>query len=79
MRDWHSLSYIVRNKDYIFNLAGQVSHQDSMTDPLMDMEINVKAQLVLPEAAGVGVITPVLSSFMPAPDSSTLSSILAGR
>lgn len=50
MRDWHSLSYVVRNKDYIFNLAGQVSHQDSMTDPLMDMEINVKAQLVLLEA-----------------------------
>jgi nucleoside-diphosphate-sugar epimerase len=50
MRDWHSLSYVVRDKDYIFNLAGQVSHQDSMTDPLMDMEINVKAQLVLLEA-----------------------------
>lgn len=49
MRDVHSLSYLVRNKDYIFNLAGQVSHQDSMTDPLMDMEINVKAQLVLLE------------------------------
>ncbi len=50
MRDWHSLSYIVRNKDYIFNVAGQVSHQDSMVEPLMDMEINVKAQIVLLEA-----------------------------
>lgn len=50
MRDSHSLSYLVRNKDYIFNLAGQVSHQDSMNDPLMDMEINVRAQLVLLEA-----------------------------
>lgn len=50
MRDWHSLSYVVRGKDYIFNVAGQVSHQDSMVDPLMDMEINVKAQLVLLEA-----------------------------
>jgi UDP-glucose 4-epimerase len=51
MRDWHNLSCVVRDKDYIFNLAGQVSHQDSMTDPLMDMEINVKAQIVLLEAA----------------------------
>jgi UDP-glucose 4-epimerase len=50
MRDPYSLSYIVQGKDYIFNLAGQVSHQDSMSDPLMDMEINVKAQLVLLEA-----------------------------
>ena len=50
MRDPHSLSYIVKGKDYIFNLAGQVSHQDSMSDPLMDMEINVRAQLVLLEA-----------------------------
>lgn len=50
MRDKHSLSYLVQGKDYIFNLAGQVSHQDSMIDPLMDMEINVKAQLVLLEA-----------------------------
>ncbi|CAH2030481.1 NAD-dependent epimerase/dehydratase family protein [Trichlorobacter ammonificans] len=50
MRDSHSLGYLIRGKDYIFNLAGQVSHQDSMHEPLMDMEINVKAQLVLLEA-----------------------------
>ena len=50
MRDEHSLRYIVKNKDYIFNLAGQVSHQDSMVQPFMDMEINVKAQLTLLEA-----------------------------
>jgi len=50
MRDTHSLSYLVQDKDYIFNIAGQVSHQDSMSNPLMDMEINVRAQLVLLEA-----------------------------
>ncbi len=50
MRDQPSLSYLVRGKDFIFNLAGQVSHQDSMLDPIMDMEINVRAQLVLLEA-----------------------------
>lgn len=50
MRDGHSLAYLVREKDYIFNLAGQISHQDSMVQPLMDMEINVKAQLSVLEA-----------------------------
>jgi UDP-glucose 4-epimerase len=49
MRDEHSLRYLVKNKDYIFNLAGQVSHQDSMRDPFMDLEVNVKAQLSLLE------------------------------
>jgi nucleoside-diphosphate-sugar epimerase len=49
MRDAHSLAYLVRDVDYIFNLAGQVSHQDSMNEPLVDMEINVKAQLSLLE------------------------------
>ena len=49
MRDEHSLRYIVRDKDYIFNLAGQVSHQDSMNQPFMDLEVNVRAQLTLLE------------------------------
>ena len=49
MRDKHSLAYLVRGKDYIFNLAGQVSHQDSMKDPFMDLEVNTRAQLTLLE------------------------------
>lgn len=49
MRDEHSLRYLVRNQDYIFNLAGQVSHQDSMKEPFMDMEVNTRAQLTLLE------------------------------
>ena len=49
MRDIHALSYLVKEKDYIFNIAGQVSHIDSMKDPLVDMEINVRAQLSLLE------------------------------
>ncbi|MEI4801447.1 NAD-dependent epimerase/dehydratase family protein [Bacillus sp. NPDC077411] len=50
IRDWSSLSDIVRNKDYIFNLAGQVGHRYSMTNPLLDMEINVMGHLMLLEA-----------------------------
>ena len=49
MRDTHALPYLVKEKDYIFNLAGQVSHIDSMINPMTDMEINVKAQLSLLE------------------------------
>jgi len=29
VRDVHSLPYLVRNEDVIFNLAGQTSHLDS--------------------------------------------------
>src|SRR5205807_1447908 len=34
----------------VFNLAGQVSHIDSMHDPETDLEINCKAQLGLMES-----------------------------
>ncbi|MBN8536955.1 MAG: GDP-mannose 4,6-dehydratase [Deltaproteobacteria bacterium] len=50
MRDPHSLPYIVKNSDYIFNLAGQISHIDSMNDPIQDLEINQKAQVYFLEA-----------------------------
>lgn len=50
IRDEHSMRYLVRDQDYIFNLAGQVSHLDSMTDPFTDLEINARAQLSLLEA-----------------------------
>ena len=50
VRDEHSMSYLVRDRDYIFNLAGQVSHIDSMEDPYTDLEINVRSQISLLEA-----------------------------
>lgn len=50
MRDIYSLKYIIQNQDYIFNLAGQISHIDSMKDPVADLEINAKAQLTFLEA-----------------------------
>ena len=37
--------------DYVFNLAGQVSHLDSMTDPLKDLDINARSQLAFLEHA----------------------------
>jgi UDP-glucose 4-epimerase len=40
IRDKESIKVLVRNKDIIFNLAGQVSHNDSMNNPFLDADIN---------------------------------------
>lgn len=50
VRDEHSMKYLVQGQDYLFNLAGQTSHMDSMQDPFTDLEINAKAQLSILEA-----------------------------
>jgi UDP-glucose 4-epimerase len=50
IRDPWSIRYLVRDQDFIFNLAGQVSHIDSMEDPETDLEINCRSQLSLLEA-----------------------------
>ena len=50
VRDHAKLARLVRGQDYLFNLAGQTSHMDSMTDPETDLEINCRAQLALLEA-----------------------------
>ena len=49
VRDDHSLKYLVQEQDYLFNLAGQTSHLDSMNDPYTDLEINCRAQLSILE------------------------------
>jgi UDP-glucose 4-epimerase len=49
VRDTHSLRYLVQGKDYLFNLAGQTSHLDSMLNPMTDLEINCQAQLSILE------------------------------
>ena len=50
VRDEHSMRYLVQGQDYLFNLAGQTSHIDSMQDPYVDLEINAKAQLFILES-----------------------------
>ena len=44
------MDYLVRDRAVIFNLAGQVSHLDSMRDPYTDLEINCRSQLSILEA-----------------------------
>jgi len=50
VRQASTMNYLVRGRDVIFNLAGQVSHIDSMRDPHTDLEINCRSQLTLLEA-----------------------------
>jgi UDP-glucose 4-epimerase len=40
----------VQGREVIFNLAGQVSHIDSMRDPYTDLEINCRSQMTVLEA-----------------------------
>lgn len=49
VRDVHSMQHLIQGKDYLFNLAGQTSHIDSMDDPYTDLEINCRAQLSILE------------------------------
>ena len=50
VRQQTTMNYLVRGQEIIFNLAGQVSHIDSMRDPYTDLEINCRAQLSILEA-----------------------------
>lgn len=50
VRDWPRLPRLVAGQDFLFNLAGQTSHMDSMTDPQTDLDINCRAQLAILEA-----------------------------
>ncbi|PYR31575.1 MAG: NAD-dependent epimerase [Acidobacteria bacterium] len=50
IRQPSTMNYLVRDRAVIFNLAGQVSHIDSMRDPYTDLEINCRSQLTVLEA-----------------------------
>ena len=50
IRQQTTMNYLVQGREVIFNLAGQVSHIDSMRDPYTDLEINCRSQLTLLEA-----------------------------
>ncbi|MBU1632527.1 MAG: SDR family NAD(P)-dependent oxidoreductase [Nanoarchaeota archaeon] len=45
IRDFNSLKEVVKNKQIIYNCAGQVSHTISMQDPFLDIDINCRGQL----------------------------------
>jgi UDP-glucose 4-epimerase len=50
VRQASTMNYLVQGRSVIFNLAGQVSHIDSILDPHTDLDINCRSQLTLLEA-----------------------------
>lgn len=50
VRHENNMTHLVRGQDYIFNLAGQGSHIDSMRDPYTDLELNCRSHLSILEA-----------------------------
>lgn len=50
VRDAAAMSSLIKGRRFLFNLAGQTSHLDSMTDPVTDLNINAAAQLHILEA-----------------------------
>jgi UDP-glucose 4-epimerase len=50
VRQPSTMNHLVKGVDIIFNLAGQISHIDSMRDPHTDLDINCRSQLTILEA-----------------------------
>jgi UDP-glucose 4-epimerase len=50
VRDEYSMRHLIQGQDFLFNLAGQTSHLDSMTDPFTDLDINCRSQLSILES-----------------------------
>ncbi|HXT00262.1 MAG TPA: NAD-dependent epimerase/dehydratase family protein [Elusimicrobiota bacterium] len=49
VRDEAALKRLAAGRDFLFNLAGQTCHMDSMADPWTDLDINARAQLSILE------------------------------
>ena len=56
IRDPYCTKALLKDVDLVYNLAGQTSHVDSMTEPLTDLDINTRAHLSLLEA--IRTVTP---------------------
>ena len=50
IRETEKINKLVCGRDIIFNLAGTLSHVDSMVSPMIDLDINCRAQLSLLES-----------------------------
>jgi len=53
IRDDNAMNYLVKGKDYIFHLAGQVCHIMSLTNPFPDIDINIKGTAIVMEACKI--------------------------
>ena len=50
VRDPYAIKHLISGQHFLFNLAGQTSHVDSMENPQTDLAINAQAQLHILEA-----------------------------
>lgn len=50
VRDPHAMEYLVRGQDFIFNLAGQIGHLESMEAPIDDLRVNTEGPVNVLEA-----------------------------
>jgi UDP-glucose 4-epimerase len=50
IRNATSMNHLVKGVDYVFHIAGQVNHVDSVKNPLNDLSINVEGTLIIMEA-----------------------------
>lgn len=50
VRNQLSVDHLVQGQEYIFHLAGQVNHVESVRNPIQDLDINCRGTLVLLEA-----------------------------
>ena len=58
IRDKEAMKILVQDKDVVFNLAGQVSHNDSLQNPFFDTEINY---IISPLSVIFLPLSPILS------------------
>lgn len=50
IRDENSVNWIIRDVDFVFHLAGQSDHVRSLTNPIPDIEMNIKGTAIVLEA-----------------------------
>jgi UDP-glucose 4-epimerase len=50
LRDLEAAHELVAGREIVFSIAGNVSHIDSMSDPLLDLDLNFRTQLSVLEA-----------------------------
>ncbi len=50
IRDAGAMAHLVQGQEVIFHIGNQTSHLDSMTDPLLDADINCRGNLIFLEA-----------------------------
>jgi len=49
IRNANVMRRVLKGQDFLFNIAAQTSHTDSMKNPFLDVDINTKGQIVLLE------------------------------